>query len=370
MVHRRLAFSVTSCLAVGTLLTAGPLLPLARADATPDAPALAADDHAGRVADNEIDRADNGGFYTPKHNPSRQRSLFWMPLASFVVPGLDQLIEGQWAWGAGYLGTAIGTELMASSYGQLLTTERDTPEYKALSEEDKAYRSGQGELDRKYQLVSQIDFAARSFSAFHAFRTAAETWRPSGAFGFLERTETPIDLMLAPFHFEYLARWTTFVPLSVIAALHVLTMYSVDHPTEGEKVEVERDPFSGSDAFYAGATSYLAGTHEEMLFRGWILPLLMEKWGGRVWANIFTAGVFGAAHLSSQNQLPIPQLALGWHLGFVAQKRGMSLSESIFIHTWWDVVAFATAFQVRPVKDSTKPAAMPVLWLPPFMLDF
>jgi len=141
----------------------------------------------------------------------------------------------------------------------------------------------------------------------------------------------------------------------------------VRSPPEGAPFSMQRDPFTSSDAAYTVGHSYLAGTHEEALFRGWLLPLVMEKWNSKVWANIFVASVFGLAHLSGDNPLPLPQLILGWHLGYVAQKRGMTLGESIFIHTWWDIVAFASSYQYRQVNAS---AAAPILWLPPLDMAF
>ena len=76
-----------------------------------------------------------------------------------------------------------------------------------------------------------------------------------------------------------------------------------------------------------------------------------------------TATVFAAAHYSNHNQLPIFQLLSGWYLGYVTQRNDWSVSESIFIHSWIDVIAFTAAFAFGKEKEAK-------IQLTPIMITF
>ena len=78
-----------------------------------------------------------------------------------------------------------------------------------------------------------------------------------------------------------------------------------------------------------------------------------------------------SSHLNTNPQ-PIAQLLLGYHLGYVSQKNNWTLGEAIFIHTWWDVIAFSTIYhykQAEPENEAVQ-RLKPVLWLPPLQFAF
>ena len=231
-------------------------------------------------------------------------------------------------------------------------------------EKEEASLSTKDLVKRKLMLGNQVYQATGGFSAYHAFRTAAFTRQSQGQYEFLTVDETPAQVLLAPFDFSYLKRKTTWIPLTVAAAIGVAIMQG---PHEG----FERDSFTEQDAFFTAAFSYNAGTHEEAVFRGWMMPVMMEYWHSALWANIGQSSLFALAHLGT-NPLPIAQLALGYHLGYVTQRNQWTLGEAVFIHAWWDVIAFGTMWHFRETLDEEKAAMLPppVLWLPPFEMRF
>jgi membrane protease YdiL (CAAX protease family) len=207
-----------------------------------------------------------------------------------------------------------------------------------------------------------------SLSAYHSFRTAVTTRYQYGQFTFLnpKNEETPAQLALAPFNFTYLARPTTIIPLAVVATLAVAIANQEPTPESN----TYRDGLTSSDIFYASGTSYLAGLHEEALFRGWMMPCLMQWTSSPFWSNSITAATFAVAHMGNV-QVPVAQLAMGWYWGWLAQRRQWTLGEGIFIHTWYDVMIFMASYNFRYKKNPTATAAaLPVLWLPPLSLSF
>jgi membrane protease YdiL (CAAX protease family) len=146
-------------------------------------------------------------------------------------------------------------------------------------------------------------------------------------------------------------------------ALAILSQSAIDlEPT------IQRDPLTVSDVFFTGAISYGAGVGEEAVFRGFLLPELRQALGSDFWSNAVTAVGFAAAHLGSVDR-PIAQLALGYYWGDLTQRNNWEIAESIFIHTWWDVIAFLTVFQIKD-KEPASSAVRPALHLPPFELHF
>jgi membrane protease YdiL (CAAX protease family) len=243
----------------------------------------------------------------------------------------------------------------------------NSPDGRGDDESKEAYenRNLLGVKERKYALGLQMFQSAGGLSAYHSFRTAVRTRQQIGQFGFLREEESVTDILLAPFDMRFLTRPTTLIPLAVGGALYYLiaerhSQFNKD--LEGRKLEE-------SDVFFASAFSYNAGTHEEAVFRGWVQPMFYHITGGKsVWTNVITSGIFAAAHLPS-NPLPLPQFALSLHLGWVTERNQWTLAESVFIHTWWDVIAFLAQYQVM-LKEGSGSQIEPALHLPPLEFHF
>jgi membrane protease YdiL (CAAX protease family) len=351
------------------LLAAGLAAPVARADGRrkdDGAKAQNVEKGSDKPAAGPRKRArDVDSPFDVRRKPERKRSAFWMPFASFWVPGLDQWIEGQYGSAAAYTGVAVG----GMGYSLFLVSEHERRKDKdgdtsSDDEDDDAAFDQKGIYERKVVLGQLLYQGAGGLSAYHSFRTAVKTRQPYGEYDFLKYDETPLDIIASPLHFGYLARPTTFIPLAVIAGLSLWQLHS-ETPED-----MERTSFTQADAFFSTAYSYNAGTHEEAIFRGWLMPFMYESWGSPFWSNAAQSVLFSAAHLNT-NSFPLPQLLLGYHLGYTTQRNDWRIGESVFIHAWWDVIAFVTQYHYREKADKDKKNLIrPVLWLPPFELAF
>lgn len=264
-------------------------------------------------------------FDLPKE-PERPRNYILPPIASFFIPGLDQWWEDQIAPAGIYTGSAaVGVGLVFQN--QIERSQLDSTS------------SSRDDSTRLFALGNQIYFAAGSFSAYHSFRSAAKSRQSQGEFNFLKIDETTDQLLTAPFQFHFLREPTTYLPLLGLA-IAVAADTSV----------FRNNGFNERDAAFGAAFSYLAGTNEEALFRGTMMPIFRENLRSDFWSNTGTAVLFSAAHMSGDNPFPWPQLIGGWYLGYLTQKNDWTLAESVFIHTWWDVIAF-TAIYLRESRD-------------------
>lgn len=329
------------------------------------------------------DQKKRTSVFDPRRQPDRPRSDIGIPLVSFLLPGFDQWWEAQYGSAAAYTGLWLGGSLYASTVAHANGLNTSGEKVDEDGKPIKTDRDGDGEVDdvgldgkeisvRKVILGGLVAQGAAGMSAYHAFRTAARSRQAQGQYGFLTYEETPVDLLLAPFEFSYLKRSSTYVPLIVGAVLASFILSS----DPGE--DMERTKFTAADGFFTSAYSYNAGTHEEALFRGWIMPVMYEYWGSEFWSNAAQSVLFAAAHLNT-NSVPVAQLFLGYHLGDVTQDDGWRLGEAVFIHAWWDVLAFATAYHYKqkPLETEDDPAGdvrvtyrRPTLWLPPLYLNF
>lgn len=287
-------------------------------------------------------------FYEPRSDSAVTRSDIAMPLVSFVLPGTGQWAGGQYGYGSLYSSVAIGGVIYANT---------NTPENSASSDTQRV--DAQGVTERKQNLGLQTYQSMGGFSLYHTFRSSVSLRQKKGQYLFLKATETPLDLALAPFHFTYLKRASTWIPLATGAFLN---LWMARNPPNGWSRELVKS----HDVAFASAFSWNAATHEEAVFRGWMMPAFREYWMNDEWANGSQAAIFAAAHLNSA-PLPIAQLILGWHLGRVTQTNQWALGESIFIHAWWDVMAFMTIYSL---KEDEKPSQPVRLHLPPVQFQF
>lgn len=275
---------------------------------------------------------------------SRSRTFLLPPLASFIMPGFDQWWEGQTLYGAAYSGVSL--------FGLGLATADLSPKLNSDS------------LRLKF-LGLQLYQTAGSMSAYHSFRTAVKTRQPNGDFLFLKHEETPTELLTAPFDFSYLSRPTTY--LGIPANLLVGILLAKLQGFSGSSSNSWHMP-GATDVFFSGTFSYNAGVGEEALFRGWMMPVAMHYTNSEVASNVLTSLVFGAAHYNSANPnyIPYSQTIAGFYLGYLAQRNEWKLGESIFVHTWYDVIAFLLSYATADSDAKSKATFQ----LSPFTIPF
>ena len=307
---------------------------------------MAANENSPWTYETDIDHADSSDIL--------------LPIGSLILPGLGQWRRGQYASGATYTGIALAGGFYASNASN--DFKKDNLKSANLDESNIAIR--------KYMLGAQVTQAAGGFSLYHSFRSAVWQRQKFGEYSFLGDGDTPKDILLAPLRFEYLIRPTTFIPLAVGGTL---SWYFATHPGH----DYQKRRLSNADNWFAGAYSYNAGTHEEAIFRGWGMPLLHEHGLSPGMSNLAQSAVFSLAHLGS-TPIPLPQFFLGLHLGNVTIKNNWSITESVFIHVWWDVFAFLSNYQIKRNKAEKNAISQHVnqlgqaatLWLPPLHIYF
>jgi len=253
---------------------------------------------------------------------TRKRNFLWPPIYSLAVPGLDQFIKGQTTAGVAFSGTAVGGLAL-----YLVSGEHGIKNPDALSLNDD---------QRSADLGLEIAQVSGFMSSYHAFRTAVIT-RPED-FSFLKHEESDFDILLAPVHFSYMLEPTTYLALLVGAAA-----IFADVKTSGGNTNFGSPVLA--DGAFAGGFSYMAGTGEEALFRGTMMPIFRYYTDSNFWSNAITGTAFAAAHLGTV-QLPVFQLVSGLYFGWVTQKNEWAIGENVFIHAWYDVMAFVAGYAV------------------------
>ncbi len=283
-------------------------------------------------------------FSNAMKRPNKRRSsVVWYPLLSYAVPGIGQFMNGQ--SGAGFVYSGVAVAGLGSAASAII-------EYDNIygTEDDQATPSS--DLDSRDPIVRRFLWGmktydlAGSLSLYHAFQTNVHFRKQEGDFAFLpEQGETTDELMLAPFEFSNMGRWSTIIPLTIGLGLSIWSGATDNYNTRR---------LNSGDVLFSSAISYNAGVGEEALFRGWMFPLFVEAYGveNMFWANLTQAAIFGAAHFSEDNQFPVFQLAAGYYFGWLAKKNGWSLREAIFVHTWWDVIVFTASFTQGNEKAS------------------
>jgi membrane protease YdiL (CAAX protease family) len=291
-------------------------------------------------------------FLEPKIliRPEHKRGLFWPQFGSLLLPGLDQWMENQHKSAIVYSGGAyLGLQLVVDAMTNL---------QKSGVTEDKDYFVNLGSRNddlRNLMMGSHIYSTMGYMSAYHSFRTAALSYETTGKFAFLPKDEKPLDLLLAPIDFTHLTKLRTVIPLGLLA---------LALSRELKSDSTQHNSYSIKDQLYATGFSYGAGVGEEMVFRGWFMPMFYESWGSEIGANLFTSTVFALGHITASNKTPTAQFILGYYFGYLALANNWSLRESVFLHTWWDILIFSANYLDA---STTKEAS---IYLPLLSLSF
>jgi membrane protease YdiL (CAAX protease family) len=160
--------------------------------------------------------------------------------------------------------------------------------------------------------------------------------RAAGKYDFLTAEEDVGDLLWAPLDYRFLGRWTTWVDIAFIGGVLAWALSEDDRTGT-------TPPFDAGDAAFAASLSLNAAVGEEAAFRGWLLPMLTQKLGGRFWiANGIQAWLFGSAHATQAGAFAWVIAADALYSGWVTRRNGWSVREVVFHHFWYDA-AIATA---------------------------
>lgn len=251
-------------------------------------------------------------YYYPKSDPISERSVLLPPILSFFVPGLDQWIEGQFGPATGYTLGGVGGVLV--------------------------HQTARPNIDNRYRDIGlQMYFTAGALSLFHSFRTAASSRKQKGEYRFLVNDEKPHELLMSPLRYKYLSRWTTILPLVAGAALYFFISPGTSN-SEGSA--------TFGDLAYASGISYMTGISEELLFRGYLMPVLYQETQNPFLSVAASGTAYAFAHGLRFNHF-ITALAFGLYAGSMVQAQDWNLGEMIFVHTWLDLMAFLGDYVAR-----------------------
>jgi len=271
---------------------------------------------------------------------ANKKAFLFPPLFSAILPGFDQWWENDNQTAAAYTGTAL---LGLGITSLAMDGKSDVTSDGLLSGSDR---------ERWAIVGTQMAFTAGLLSARESFVNAYKTRKED--FAFITAEESTWDILKAPFRFEFITRPTTFIPLVALVGLLAYEIHTDD---------LQFHSMTASDALFTTAFSYGAGTGEEAFFRGYVLPVAQHYTGERWVSNTLQALLFAFAHRITP--LPWVQFVGGWWSGFVVQESGGAISEVVFEHFWWDVLAFGTYYLT---KDRTSGTAR--LSLPPLVIRF
>jgi hypothetical protein len=267
---------------------------------------------------------------TPVRGP--RGAEFWAPFGSFLLPGLGQYVHGAPWVGLGYSATAVAGVIVGADAPELSELPRDAHDQLELG-------------------ALHVAGTAGMLSAWDAFHRPMPELRSAGKYSFLDDDENLGDLLTAPFDVRFLGRWTTWVDLTFTG---FVTVWVLENRNEGEP----HPPLRGHDVAFASSLSLNAAVGEEALFRGWLLPMLTQKTGGRFWlANALQAGLFGSLHGAQADSFAVV-IGLGaLYNGWLTRRNDWSIREVIFQHFWYDV-AVVTAELLR--DDARTLTLMPI----------
>ncbi len=279
----------------------------------------------------------------------------WRPLFSLFLPGYGQFADGDKASGWTYAGVAGLGLVWQINNAEAVEHIQESPQYKNASEDERKNIENHHPIFQERTISGQVQLVTGGLSAYQSFRSIAQRRQFIGEYSFLnpQYYETPTDILAAPFNVKMLTRPTTAIPLLLIAGLTVLN-------NSNRSEDFRSDPLDSQDLVFTSAISYNAGTSEEAIFRGWILPYTYEKTNSHFYSNLIQSTLFALAH-RNQVSIPIIQFGLGYYFGWLTMKNNWQVAESIFIHSWWDVFALSIQYSN---KHTTR------IFLPPLKMKF
>jgi len=247
--------------------------------------------------------------------------------ASVIIPGLGQAAQGDWRTGAQHFGLFAASLYAAAYY------ERK-PDYLQDDERFQHEREiiNQTTLRRDFALRVATDTAL--YSSFAAYRDGRS--RDTRVYRTPAPKESLSDLTLAPFRWEYLSRPTTFIPLALQLLGTASDRYGIYRASDVSKGQLYAYEFVANEFTAVG---------EEGFFRGFLNNELSDRWGNG-WGLAGSSAIFGLAHSGQGQTANVMQAGLaGAYLGWVHQRNGFQVGESVALHYWVNVIAGIAAIR-------------------------
>lgn len=246
-------------------------------------------------------------------------------VASLLVPGLGQTVNGDYGAGALQFGSAV---VLATNYLRLTEDDRFIKFDDRIDEQNKLIRTNRTTFEADFYASAFTNLSLySSFSAYRDARLALnnegyETPAPSESLG---------ELALAPFNPEYLFRPTTLIAL-VFPLLFAVTEPDDDRFLFQPDNTISRDELRVG---YAGVHEMVA-VGEESFFRG-VLNNGFSNSLGEGWGLATSSLVFGLAHSGNPGQAnELGATLFGVYTGYLQQINDYRIGQGVAIHFWWN----------------------------------
>jgi len=279
----------------------------------------------------------------PEGGQSPPVAEFIGPIGSVFLPGFGQFLQGDIVRGTVYQGVFLAGWTMsraALNGGRVSISD---------------FRTFDGRTEWGVW-AQQLRGTAGSISAYDAFRRALPALQKPGRYAFVRESDSIASVMRAPIHVTFLKDPLTYLPIALIAVTSFARR--VAGPSAGR--EFASTP--GHDIAFAAALAYNAGIGEEMVFRGYLMPVLQQHLGDRAWlANGLQALAFAADHGEFSPSAFAAHAGYGLYAGFVVQRNRGSLRQAVFNHFVWDLIAVSGAFLTRQRDRTRAQLSLPVM---------
>lgn len=250
-------------------------------------------------------------------------SLIIVPAISYFIPGFGSALESDYLRTASFLGYAVAGGSIVSNTQNRIDEFRNSDSLNFHH-----YRDLQAEQNTGYRMIHH----SMMLSTYDSFQSRVKAYQEEGQYTFLPKDQNVNSLLLAPFKFGYMKRWTTVIPF--ILAIGIGASVLNEHPRPGQ---FQLRPI---DAVASSYSSYVAGTGEEAFFRGWVYPILFQNTQSHLISNTVQGLAFGYAH----GPQPYFQLAAGLYFGWLSNRNNFDIGEPIFVHAWWDFWIIAAEY--------------------------
>ncbi len=273
--------------------------------------------------------------------PLSHASRSEIPTGYLLLPGGTYFYEGDYKTGSAFAIPEVGLFTMGILINDKMGKQDKTPEINVPS------------------LLSFQLYAVDKWSYFQKEVLRVKTENPEFK---LTIDDTPLsDLMIAPFKREVISS-----PLVVAFALLGIADGIYGYPERKRSFSdidnvtamgnrMSRDSGTGYYEGMAFAVSYGAGVSEEMLFRGFMLPVIDYKYGKRAGlvSSSLTFGLLHAFNPGLHNPAyAVAQATLaGFIFGYSVQKEDYKLSKAIAAHFWYDFFSMTTTWLTNPNEN-------------------
>lgn len=264
--------------------------------------------------------------------PVNAADPFWAGIASAVVPGTGQAMNGDYGAAAAHFGV-----FAVSVYGAI--RYRDRPDW--LDSDQRYDNANNREFINRTTL--RYDYAARLatdtalYSGYAAYRDARA--RDNAGYRTPAPRETLGDLARAPFSFDYLSRPTTYIPLAIEAAL----LYRYNNTKDAYAIYRAPDVSARDLHAFNLTANEMTAVGEEAFFRGFVNNEFSNRYGDG-WGVVASSAIFGLAHTGQGQTANVLQAtAAGFYFGWLHQKNGYQASEGAALHYWFNVLAGISA---------------------------